>query len=183
MKKFSFSILLQLSIAIILIALIFIFKGKFNINKTNNNYSIVREDFIRSLNDSLLPFNKNELKDKAIIINIWATWCGPCRQEIPALNTLVKENTNKNVVFLALSPENDSIVKKSMKKAKLDFNYTLINGDTNTIKFLRQLPQINDTNGYFPSHIFIDKNGNFDYFKIGYDAEIEGDMKQFIKMQ
>ncbi|SMO42133.1 Thiol-disulfide isomerase or thioredoxin [Saccharicrinis carchari] len=50
------------------------------------------------------------LKDflgKYVYIDIWATWCGPCRKEIPALHNLSKQFSDKNINFLSLSVDTD----------------------------------------------------------------------------
>lgn len=45
----------------------------------------------------------SDLKGKYIYIDIWATWCGPCIREIPALKRLEKEFHNENIEFLSIS--------------------------------------------------------------------------------
>ena len=45
--------------------------------------------------------------DKPIFINIWATWCGPCRTELPSINSLY-EKYKKDIKFILVSP-NESI--------------------------------------------------------------------------
>lgn len=45
----------------------------------------------------------NELKGKVVLVDVWATWCGPCRKEIPALQKLEKEMEGKDVVFMSYS--------------------------------------------------------------------------------
>lgn len=45
----------------------------------------------------------SEFKGKYVYIDIWATWCGPCRQEIPFLQRLEEKFHKKNIVFISLS--------------------------------------------------------------------------------
>src|SRR5690348_8084956 len=44
--------------------------------------------------------------DKVIVINLWATWCGPCRQEVPDYERVRKEYAGRSVEFIALTTEN-----------------------------------------------------------------------------
>lgn len=56
----------------------------------------------------------SEMKGKVVFINIWAVWCGPCRDELPGLNELyLKYKENKNVEFLFVDA--DSNLKKAQK--------------------------------------------------------------------
>ncbi|WP_016990518.1 TlpA family protein disulfide reductase [Flavobacterium sp. ACAM 123] len=43
------------------------------------------------------------LKGKYVYIDIWATWCGPCRQEIPSLQKVEEQYKDKNIVFVSIS--------------------------------------------------------------------------------
>lgn len=45
----------------------------------------------------------SSFKGKYVYIDVWATWCGPCRAEIPSLKKVEEEFHNKNIVFLSLS--------------------------------------------------------------------------------
>jgi thiol-disulfide isomerase/thioredoxin len=49
-------------------------------------------------------------KDKVVILNIWATWCGPCRRELPDLEKLYAIHKDKLVV-LALSDETEAVIR------------------------------------------------------------------------
>jgi thiol-disulfide isomerase/thioredoxin len=47
----------------------------------------------------------DSFKGKYVYIDIWATWCGPCIQQIPFLNTLEKEYHKKNIAFVSISTD------------------------------------------------------------------------------
>jgi peroxiredoxin len=48
----------------------------------------------------------DQLKGKVVFLNIWATWCGPCREEMPSMETLYDElRTNRDFVMLAVSQD------------------------------------------------------------------------------
>lgn len=72
-------------------------------------------------------------KGKAVMINFWATWCGPCRKEIPDIIEIAKENSDKLVVVGVTleNPENESTIK-NVSKFAIDkgINYPLIVGNS-----------------------------------------------------
>ena len=55
--------------------------------------------------------SSTELKGKVVMLDFWATWCGPCISEMPILLKLASEYEAKGVVFLAASRDDPSIAK------------------------------------------------------------------------
>ena len=55
--------------------------------------------------------SSSELKGKVVMLDFWATWCGPCISEMPVLLKLASEYEPKGVVFLAASRDDPSIAK------------------------------------------------------------------------
>jgi thiol-disulfide isomerase/thioredoxin len=52
-------------------------------------------------------FPPEALKGKVVVVNFWATWCPPCKREIPAFNQVYTEYKDKGVVFLGLVQDAD----------------------------------------------------------------------------
>ncbi len=48
-------------------------------------------------------YTLSELKGKAVLINLWATWCPPCRAEMPAMQKLYEEYQSQGLVILAVN--------------------------------------------------------------------------------
>ncbi|HEX4264012.1 MAG TPA: TlpA disulfide reductase family protein [Verrucomicrobiae bacterium] len=56
-----------------------------------------------------------KLKGKVVVVEFWATWCGPCIKAIPHLNDLVEQFKDKPVVFISVTSENEDVVRLFLK--------------------------------------------------------------------
>ncbi|HAO79285.1 MAG TPA: hypothetical protein DCQ92_09965 [Verrucomicrobia subdivision 3 bacterium] len=57
----------------------------------------------------------DKLKGKVVVLEFWATWCGPCVQSIPHLNDLAEQFKNKPVVFISVTSENEDVIRLFLK--------------------------------------------------------------------
>lgn len=57
----------------------------------------------------------DKLKGKVVVLEFWATWCGPCIKSIPHLNDLVEQFKDKPVVFISVTSENEDVVRNFLK--------------------------------------------------------------------
>ena len=62
-----------------------------------------------------------ELSGKVVVVNFWATWCPPCRKEMPDLETLYKRFKDQGLVILAISDEDVEKVKPFVEKEKVTY--------------------------------------------------------------
>lgn len=60
-----------------------------------------------------------DYRGKVVFLNYWATWCPPCRREIPAINKLVEAYRGKDVVFLAITEEDVATIEKFRAKVPM----------------------------------------------------------------
>jgi len=64
--------------------------------------------------------NINELNDKVVFINYWATWCSPCRAEMPSIQSLYDDYKDK-IEFIFITSDNKSKTEKFYKTYNYDF--------------------------------------------------------------
>jgi len=102
-------------------------------------------------------FDLKSLRGKVVVLNMWFIGCGPCREEIPKLNDVVREFKNRGVVFLAPAPDLPDSLKSFLKTTP--FEYSIIP------QAERILDQFNIAT--FPSHIVIDRNGQVELTMVG----------------
>ena len=62
-----------------------------------------------------------ELKGKVVLVNFWATWCPPCRKEMPDLEKLYKEFAGQGFVVLSISDEDLAKVRPFIEKGKFSY--------------------------------------------------------------
>lgn len=63
--------------------------------------------------------NWEALKGKVVVVEFWATWCGPCVGAIPHLNELAEKFKDKPVRFISVTDEKQSVISKFLKKRKM----------------------------------------------------------------
>jgi len=73
-----------------------------------------------------------DYKGKVLVVDIWATWCGPCRQEIPHLIEMARDYKSKGVEVIGLTTENPetdaALVKAFSDEFKINYPIGWING-------------------------------------------------------
>jgi len=80
------------------------------------------------LKTSFVDLNNNEVdltqyKGKRIVLNYWATWCGPCIKEMPGLKKAEELLENHNYTFLLVSDETISKISEFKMNKNFDFNF------------------------------------------------------------
>jgi thiol-disulfide isomerase/thioredoxin len=75
------------------------------------------------------PVSLQDFKGKVVLLNFWATWCGPCKAEMPSLQRLYNKISPSGVQFLLVSQEDASTVRRYAKKKKLQLPFYTLKGD------------------------------------------------------
>ena len=97
------------------------------------------------------------------MLDFWATWCPPCRMEMPVLQAISNEYKNKNVVVIGVSVDNARTVNNVP---------SFIEKRGITFKILYDDKTTSDKYGVsgIPSLFVIDKNGNISFHHTGYST-------------
>jgi thiol-disulfide isomerase/thioredoxin len=107
----------------------------------------------------------DDLKGKVVIVDIWGTWCPPCRKEIPHFVDLLKEYKGKGLEIVGINYENvETPEAKKLIKSYLEENkvpYKCVIGDEKTQKL------VPDFEGY-PTTLFLDRTGKVRLKVVGY---------------
>ncbi|MFZ1978526.1 MAG: TlpA disulfide reductase family protein [Bacteroidota bacterium] len=94
----------------------------------------------------------SKFKGKAVVLNFWATWCPPCKQEIPDLIQVYKKYKERGLIIIGISIDQEGwdIVKPFIKETKIPYPVVLGNQDV-----------VQDYGNFdgIPATFFIDSNG------------------------
>jgi len=124
---------------------------------------------LKSLNGKNLKLS--EMTGNVVLINFWASWCGPCREEMPLLNALHKKYEPLGFTVLGVNVEED--VKKArgfLKNFPVDFPVLL----DNTNRVSKQYNVI-----AMPTTVVVDRDGKMRFLHQGYKP---GDEKKYRNM-
>ena len=100
------------------------------------------------------PQTLGQWQGKVVVLNLWATWCAPCRQEIPVLINMQRKYAERGVVVVGLAMDETAPVAKYSREMNID--YPILVGGTNASPFARRL---GNNNGLLPFTVLIDRTG------------------------
>lgn len=109
-------------------------------------------------------FTLSDHEGKVMVINIWATWCSPCRQEIPDFIKMQKEMRDQGVLFVGVSIDEEGWEAVRPYAKKMDINYPVVVDDGSVF----------DGYGPFrliPTSYIINKRGQIEYVAPGMMTE------------
>jgi cytochrome c biogenesis protein CcmG/thiol:disulfide interchange protein DsbE len=106
----------------------------------------------------------SDFKDKVLIIDFWATWCPPCRAEIPHFIDLYNQYKDKGleIIGIALDLKGERVVPPFAAENKI--NYTILLGNEEVADLYGGIAAI-------PTTFIVDKDGNIRKKYIGYNEK------------
>lgn len=97
--------------------------------------------------------NAERLSDQAgkvVVVNIWATWCGPCRSEMPKLDRLYRERKDKGLVVFGISDEDVEVQQKYLQHVPVSYPLLTVKG---------RVPGLYRDIARYPAIFLIDRGG------------------------
>ena len=106
----------------------------------------------------------SSLRGKVVLIDFWATWCGPCRAFLPITNKLNAEYASKGLQVLAVSAEDATTVGSFMREGNYTFPaYLDPDAKANAAYRIDVIPCL----------AIIDRNGNLSSYSVGLESEVQ----------
>jgi thiol-disulfide isomerase/thioredoxin len=116
---------------------------------------------IRTLDNN--SFRLADFNGKVLVINLWASWCGPCRREVPEYEDVRREYMNREVEFIGLTTEDpDDLDRVNKFVRQTNFGFLLGFADRELARTLM------NGKGAIPQTLVIDSNGSVISHWIGY---------------
>ena len=115
-----------------------------------------------------VPQSLAQWRGKLLIVNFWATWCEPCRQEVPALVRIQATFAPKGVQIVGIALDSAAKVRDFAKEYGI--NYALVVGGMETIDLTRKL---GNTAAALPYTVVIDPSGKIIATRLGGITEQE----------
>lgn len=115
----------------------------------------------------------SELKGQVVMINFWATWCGPCRQEMPLLEQLQAKYEPLGFTLLGVNVEPDSTAAVAWLKG-VPVTFPILFDTRNTVAESFGVQGM-------PSSVFVDREGRVRYVHRGYKSGDEAQYADLIR--
>lgn len=101
-------------------------------------------------------------RGKILVVNFWASWCGPCVREMPALSSLNDRYRAKKVQFVGIAVDTKTNVNQFLKKVTIDYPILIAGFEGTDLA-----EKLGDKLKGLPFTVIIDADGDVAYRKLG----------------
>ena len=130
--------------------------------------SVIAQADLKNLDGS--TFKITDKKGKVLLLNMWATWCGPCRGEMPTLVALQDKHRDKGFEILGLDTDDEKVEDINRFAEDMKLNYPLVWADSETQNALVNISKF----GGIPQSFLVDREGHLrGVFKGGGKPEVQ----------
>ena len=112
----------------------------------------------------------SDYRGQVLLINFWASWCGPCRQEMPLLEDLYKRYGKLGFTILGVNVDTDS-TKANNYLRDISVTFPIMYDTTNAVSKSYNVNAM-------PTTVIVDRNGNMRFLHQGYKPGYERDYKK-----
>lgn len=113
-----------------------------------------------------------EWSGKIVVCNFWATWCAPCREEIPLLVSTRLKHASKGIEVVGIAVDSAANVREFLKSFPIE--YPILLGGAEVLDLMRRA---GNSSGGLPYTVILDRRGGFVDRKLGALTERELDSK------
>jgi thiol-disulfide isomerase/thioredoxin len=115
------------------------------------------------------------LKGKPVVYNFWATWCGPCKAEMPDLNRIQRDYASKGLVVVGINVlENKGLIDTFLRFTPLDFTIWYEDKSNSfphdSLRPVLATWQGRDSGYAIPYTVFVKASGEIAAVQLGYEA-------------
>ena len=119
----------------------------------------------------------SEHRGEVVMINFWATWCAPCRQEMPLLNRIHEQYRKAGFTLLGINIDDDPANAQALAK-KLGVTFPVLFDAEKRVSRLYDVDAM-------PSTLLIDRDGKVRYihrgYRAGYEVRYETQVRELLK--
>ena len=124
------------------------------------------------------PLRLSEWQGRALLCNFWASWCEPCREELPLLEDAQRQYATIGLQVVGIAVDNASNIREYLKAVKI--SYPILIADADAIDLMRRL---GNQAGGLPFTVAVDAAGRVRRRKLGaYSAaELQADLATLLR--
>jgi len=112
----------------------------------------------------------SDYKGKVVLVNFWASWCPPCKEEMPIFEKVYQKYNDKNFVILAVNMDtSEGAMKEFLEKNRYSFPMVRIKGEAGL-----NIPGL-------PTSYLVDKDGSVKKIRLGVYRELEEDLSKLLQ--